>query len=173
MADPFAFDKDAKDGDTVTLENGVTYQYEEAKDRWMVLSVGGSTSRSGFKPHLFQLRGSFEITDGKVVGYPENPKGTGKQSRDFFDDLEYASYPGVYHISDWEGQIGVNDNDDDQYQPKRIEYFLINSTGGFKQNNEDGTWEHASLHHAKTNIAVGDILTMRVHCIKERDWDDK
>ena len=35
----YAFNKDAKDGDTVTLANGVRYQYEEAKDRWMVRSV--------------------------------------------------------------------------------------------------------------------------------------
>ena len=38
----YAFDKDAQDGDTVTLENGVQYQYEAAKDRWVVKSVAGS-----------------------------------------------------------------------------------------------------------------------------------
>ena len=42
MADPFAFDKNAKDGDVVTLENGVAYQYDEAKDRWLVKAVAGS-----------------------------------------------------------------------------------------------------------------------------------
>ena len=36
----YAFDKDAKDGDVVTLENGVAYQYDAAKDRWLVKAVG-------------------------------------------------------------------------------------------------------------------------------------
>ena len=44
MAGPFAFDKNAQDGDVVTLENGVTYQYDEAKDRWLVKDVAGSGS---------------------------------------------------------------------------------------------------------------------------------
>ena len=38
----YAFDKDAQDGDTVVLENGVQYQYDAAKDRWLVKSVAGS-----------------------------------------------------------------------------------------------------------------------------------
>ena len=171
----YAFDKDAKDGDTVTLENGVTYKYEEAKDRWVVLSVGEGSgiARRGFAPHLFQMRGGFEITDGKVVGYPENPNGTGKTARDFWDDMEFADYPGVYHISNWDGQTGTEDNDDAQYQPRVVEYFLINAAGAFKENKDDGTWEHAGLHHVKDNISVGDILTVKVHNIRERDWDDR
>jgi hypothetical protein len=35
----YSFYKDAKDGDTVTLENGARYQYQEAKNRWVVKSV--------------------------------------------------------------------------------------------------------------------------------------
>ena len=35
----YAFYKDAKDGDTVTLKNGARYQYQEAKNRWVVKSV--------------------------------------------------------------------------------------------------------------------------------------
>ena len=38
----YAFDKNAQDGDVVTLENGVAYQYDEAKDRWLVKAVAGS-----------------------------------------------------------------------------------------------------------------------------------
>ena len=173
MSNSYAFDKNAKDGDTVTLENGVTYQFEEAKDRWMVLSVGEGAAGRGFKPHLFQMRGSFEITNGKVVGAPENPNGTGKKARDFYDDLEFAGYPGVYHISNWDGHSGTKDNDDDQYQPGVVEYFLINGAGAFKENKDDGTWENAGLDHVKANIAVGDIVTVKVHNITERDWDDK
>ena len=37
----YVFDKDAKDGDVVTLENGVAYQYDAAKDRWLVKAVAG------------------------------------------------------------------------------------------------------------------------------------
>ena len=39
----YAFPKDAKDGDVVTLENGVAYQFDEAKDRWLVKDVAGSS----------------------------------------------------------------------------------------------------------------------------------
>ena len=35
----YAFYKDAEDGDTVTLENGVRYQYQKAKSRWVVKSI--------------------------------------------------------------------------------------------------------------------------------------
>ena len=35
----YAFYKDARDGDTVTLANGVRYQYQKAKKRWMVHSL--------------------------------------------------------------------------------------------------------------------------------------
>ena len=35
----YSFPKDAVDGDVVALSNGVRYQYESAKDRWMVKSV--------------------------------------------------------------------------------------------------------------------------------------
>ena len=40
----YAFPTDAKEGDIVTLENGVAYQYDEAKDRWLVKAVAGSGS---------------------------------------------------------------------------------------------------------------------------------
>lgn len=39
MAEGYAFYKDAKDGETVTLVNGVRYQYQEAKNRWVVRSI--------------------------------------------------------------------------------------------------------------------------------------
>ena len=35
----YSFYKDARDGDTVTLANGVRYQYEKDKKRWMVHSL--------------------------------------------------------------------------------------------------------------------------------------
>ena len=35
----YAFYKDAEDGETVTLANGVRYQYQKAKKRWVVNSI--------------------------------------------------------------------------------------------------------------------------------------
>ena len=35
----YAFYKDAEDGQTVTLKNGVRYQYQKAKKRWVVNSI--------------------------------------------------------------------------------------------------------------------------------------
>ena len=43
----YAFDKDAEDGATVTLENGATYQYDAAKDRWLVKAVAGGGEFDG------------------------------------------------------------------------------------------------------------------------------
>ena len=40
----YSFPTDAKDGDVITLENGVAYKYEEEKDRWLVKDVAGSGS---------------------------------------------------------------------------------------------------------------------------------
>ena len=46
----YSFPKEAKDGDVVTLENGVQYQYDGAKDCWLVKAVagGGSGADWGF-----------------------------------------------------------------------------------------------------------------------------
>ena len=38
----YSFPKDAKDGDTVTLENGVEYIFHNDKSRWVVNSVTDS-----------------------------------------------------------------------------------------------------------------------------------
>ena len=43
----YVFDKNALDGDTVTLDNGATYQYDAAKDRWLVKSVAGGGTGAG------------------------------------------------------------------------------------------------------------------------------
>ena len=64
----YAFDKDAKDGDIVTLENGVAYQFDEAKDRWLVKDVAGSGSSSdwGFPLPEDQIEyATLEHSDGR------------------------------------------------------------------------------------------------------------
>ena len=165
----YAFDKNAKDGDEVTLENGATYKYEEGKDRWLVQSVDGKDN-SVFEKHLFQLRGGFTLTgDRKVVVPIENPKNSQKGTRDYYDDLEYADYPGVFHLSEYD-QYRL---DDEQYTPELVEYFLFHGRGAFKENDGQGGWETAAHHNVKPNIAVGDIVTVRVTEGWRRDESDK
>ena len=87
----YAFDKDAKDGDVVTLENGVAYQYDEAKDRWLVKDVAGSGSGAdwgfplpGEQNYVSKfggddMEGPLEIRDGplKVDEIEEQTEGAG------------------------------------------------------------------------------------------------
>ena len=64
----YAFPQDAKDGDIVTLENGVAYQYDEDKDRWLVKAVAGSGSDAdwGFPLPEDQIEyATLEHSDGR------------------------------------------------------------------------------------------------------------
>ena len=64
----YSFPTDAKDGDIVTLENGVAYQFDEAKDRWLVKDVAGSGSSSdwGFPLPEDQIEyATLEHSDGR------------------------------------------------------------------------------------------------------------
>ena len=64
MSSPYAFDKNAKDGDTVTLENGATYKYDEAKDRWLVKDVAGSGSGEDWGFPLPEEQGNYVSKEG-------------------------------------------------------------------------------------------------------------
>ena len=64
MADPFSFDKDAQDGDVVTLENGVAYQYDAAKDRWLVKAVAGSGTGADWGFPLPEEQGNYVSKEG-------------------------------------------------------------------------------------------------------------
>ena len=67
----YAFDKDAKDGDVVTLENGVAYQYDKAKDRWLVKAVAGGGTGADWGFPLPEDQGNYvsktgDVTDAQV-----------------------------------------------------------------------------------------------------------
>ena len=88
----YAFDKNAKDGDTVTLENGVTYQYEEAKDRWMVLSVDGDDDGEIGRHYpriwtLSQTPDPGHVTTHALAG------GDGTSKPGLVDKLKFYDYP--------------------------------------------------------------------------------
>ena len=52
----YAFPKEAKDGDVVSLSNGVRYQYQAEKDRWMVKSVVDPDKCPRFKAIALQYK---------------------------------------------------------------------------------------------------------------------
>jgi len=62
----YNFNKNATDGDKVTLQNGVQYTYESAKDRWVVSSVEGSLGEELVKKSGDTMTGTLEMvkTDG-------------------------------------------------------------------------------------------------------------
>ena len=58
----FSFPTDAKDGDKLTLENGVEYIFEEDKDRWLV-----NSSKDGLSGHFVKREGGDEMEGPLVI----------------------------------------------------------------------------------------------------------
>lgn len=132
----YNFNKNAPDGDEVTLENGVTYKYELAKDRWMVSSVG--TDSNGFekqKSFLPQLRGSFKIDDDGKAVIPDNAFYVSEEDNEdgWKDEIVY---PGVW----WTGTY---------YDPKTITHLLISQSRMIDAVNEDGEYVYDDLSWTK------------------------
>ena len=57
----YSFDKDAKDGDKVTLENGVEYIFQASKNRWVVNSVEGSLGEELVKKSGDSMSGDLKM----------------------------------------------------------------------------------------------------------------
>ena len=60
----YAFDKDAQDGDEVTLANGATYKYDKAKDRWLVKAVAGGKGGADWGFPLPEEQGNYVSKTG-------------------------------------------------------------------------------------------------------------
>ena len=99
----YAFPKDAKDGDVVTLENGVAYKYDDEKDRWLVLAVaGGGTGEDwGFplpedqvayvkKEGGDEMEGPLTVNDKGINVLITNPNAVDITHPDYD---EYSRYP--------------------------------------------------------------------------------
>ena len=65
----YAFYKDARDGDTVTLANGVRYQYQEAKNRWMVQSLHDADVCPRFDAVATQFKDYGNPNEQVVINY--------------------------------------------------------------------------------------------------------
>ena len=63
----YSFSKDAKDGDKVTLENGVEYIFQASKSRWVVNSVEGSLGEELVKKSGDKMTGDLEMTKANGV----------------------------------------------------------------------------------------------------------
>ena len=153
MADSFAFDKDAKDGDTVTLENGVTYQYEEAKDRWLVQSVGGA-SGDFLQKWAMQLRGTFELdADGKVI----IPDDVIYESDNDPDAELYADYKRA-------GVWWTNSTINTGYLPKYTNRLLIASNTYLDAELEGDRWIYLEKEMQPV-YEVGDYIRVRTETL--------
>ena len=139
----YSFPKDAKDGDTVSLDNGVEYQYEDEKDRWVVKSVGGASVDGKRKDFIPQLKGSFEIDDDGKAVIPDNAFYISEEDNEdgWKDEIRY---PGVW----WTGKY---------YEPSKLTHLLVGQSRYVEGVNEEGEYIYDELEWTK-RFYPGDII---------------
>jgi hypothetical protein len=131
----YSFPKDAKDGDTVTLDNGVKYQYQDENDRWVVKSVGAPAADGRRKDFIPQLKGSFEIDDDGKAVIPDNAFYISEEDNEdgWKDEVRY---PGVW----WTGKY---------YDPSKITHLMVSQSRYVEGVNEDGEYVYDDLSWTK------------------------
>jgi hypothetical protein len=131
----YSFPKDAKDGDTVTLDNGVKYQYQDENDRWVVKSVGAPAADGRRKDFIPQLKGSFEIDDDGKAVIPDNAFYISEEDNEdgWKDEVRY---PGVW----WTGKY---------YDPSKITHLMVSQSRYVEGVNEDGEYVYDELSWTK------------------------
>ena len=73
----YAFYKDAKDGDTVTLENGVRYVYEADKQRWVTKEIVDASACPKFEAVCLAYPDLKSTVEQVVITYyPDAPQGS-------------------------------------------------------------------------------------------------
>jgi len=103
----YAFPKDQESGSEVTLSNGVTYQYSEAKNRWGVKGVEGDISSSLYARRTVTLHSSKEgsgwFNEGNMVGDTDFETNTGmpKYISKFTFKYLYDNYARKVRVRDY------------------------------------------------------------------------
>ena len=73
----YAFYKDAKDGDTVTLENGVRYVYEADKQRWVTKEIIDASACPQFEAVCLEYPDVKSTVEQVIITYfPDAPQGS-------------------------------------------------------------------------------------------------
>ena len=101
----YAFYKDARDGDTVTLANGVRYQYQEAKNRWVVRSLHDTDACPRFDAVATQFKDYGNPNEQVVINYHSGGTQAGSQG---FSDVRLCNF--LKELDASKGWISIDGN---------------------------------------------------------------
>ena len=105
MSEGYSFYKDAKDGETITLANGVRYQYEEAKNRWVVRSVHDTDACPRFDAIAAKYKNYDSPKEQVIITYYAYGSQAGSQG---FSELRLANF--LRKLDDSKGWISIDGN---------------------------------------------------------------
>ena len=101
----YSFYKDAKDGDTVTLTNGVRYQYQQDKKRWMVHSLHEAEGCPRFDAVATKLKDLKNPSEQIVIEWYAYGQQAGQQG---FSEISLVNFLGK--IDGKKGWISIDGN---------------------------------------------------------------
>ena len=127
----FAFHKDAKDGDTITLANGVRYQYQEAKKRWMVHSLHDADACPRFEALAVEWKDSSNPGEQITIEWFAYGQQAGQQG---FSEVRLCNFFGEIDVSG--GWISIDGNKHMVYREHTVSgdpvYQLLSSEGDLR-----------------------------------------
>ena len=124
----YAFYKDARDGDTVTLANGVRYQYQEAKNRWVVRSLHDADTCPRFDAVAAQYKDYNNPNEQIVISWFSHGTQAGNQG---FSEVRLCNF--LTKIDSSNGWISIDGNKHPIYREETIggdpNYQILASEG--------------------------------------------
>ena len=124
----YAFYKDARDGDTVTLANGVRYQYEKDKKRWMVHSLYDADVCPRFDALATQYKDYDNPSEQVVIEYFPHGTQAGSQG---FSEVRLCNF--LKELDSSKGWISIDGNKHLIYQESTVggdPYYSILASEG-------------------------------------------
>ena len=124
----YAFYKDARDGDTVTLANGVRYQYEKDKKRWMVHSLYDADVCPRFDALATQYKDYDNPNEQVVIEYFPHGTQAGSQG---FSEVRLCNF--LKELDSSKGWISIDGNKHLIYQESTVggdPYYQIVASDG-------------------------------------------
>ena len=128
MSNPYAFYKDARDGDTVTLANGVRYQYQKAKKRWVVNSIYDADVCPRFDAIATKFKDYDNPNEQVVINYWPYGSQAGSQG---FSEIRLCNF--LKGLDSSKGWISIDGNKHLIYREETIggdpNYQILSSEG--------------------------------------------
>jgi hypothetical protein len=124
----YAFYKEARDGDTVTLENGARYQYQKAKNRWVVKSVFESDGCPRFDAVATQYKDYGNPNEQIVITWFSHGNQAGNQG---YSEVRLCNF--LREIDTSGGWLSIDGNKHMIYRPDELSgdpvYIMLSSEG--------------------------------------------